>query len=138
MSTAPRCARAAQLFLFVPRLIALKPRREVGPYWFLLASGKTTKCWTTRVARFFLVKRTKTGKNYQITLKFTTFPQNRPNRNEIGQHLPLQDPPKFTQFGNFRFENICTIWQPGRTHKKPCFASIRHSYSDRDPSPVFP
>jgi hypothetical protein len=61
-----------------------------------------------RVARFFLVQHTKTGENipnnhkiYQMARKYTRWPKNRPNCHEIYQHLPLQDPPKFTQIGIF-------------------------------------
>jgi hypothetical protein len=52
-----------------------------------------------RVARFFLVQQTKTGKYipndhkiYQRATKYTKFPQKRPNDHKIYQHLPLQDP----------------------------------------------
>jgi hypothetical protein len=63
----------------------------------------------TRVARFFLVKHTKTGKYI-----YTKFPHTLPNGHKIyliavkyiiwlynKQNLPLQDPPKFTQIGKF-------------------------------------
>jgi hypothetical protein len=51
---------------------------------------------------------------YEIGEKYTEFPQNtpkshkiskkprnRPNGHKIYQHLPLQDPPRITQFGIF-------------------------------------
>jgi hypothetical protein len=66
----------------------------------------------SRVARFFFVQHTKTGKNipnnhkiYQIATKYTKLPQNRPKGYKIYQQLPLQDPPKFTQIGIFGSEN---------------------------------
>jgi hypothetical protein len=69
----------------------------------------------TRVARFFLVQHTKTRKIYQITIKCTKWPQNildggknRPTGHKINQHLPLQDPPKFTQIGLFGLK-ICHL-----------------------------
>jgi hypothetical protein len=50
----------------------------------------------------------KRGKNipidhkiYQIAVKYTNWPQSRPNGQKIYQHLPLQDPPKFTLSGIF-------------------------------------
>jgi hypothetical protein len=42
---------------------------------------------------------------YQTTIKW---PYNRPNVNNIYQHLPLQDPPKFTQTGIFCLK-ICHL-----------------------------
>jgi hypothetical protein len=45
-------------------------------------------CSRTRVARFFSVQNTKTGKNIQ-------------NGHKIYQDFPQQDPPKFTQIGIF-------------------------------------
>jgi hypothetical protein len=69
---------------------------------------------SARVARFFLVQHTKMGENipnnpkmYQID---KTIP-NRPNGYIIYQHLPFQDPPKFTQIGIFG-SKIYAIWQP--------------------------
>jgi hypothetical protein len=41
------------------------------------------------------------GKIYQVTIKYTEWTQNIPNGHKIYQHLPFQDPPKFTQFGIF-------------------------------------
>jgi hypothetical protein len=38
-----------------------------------------------RVARFFFVQYTKTGKIYQITTKYTTLSQNKPNVHKIYQ-----------------------------------------------------
>jgi hypothetical protein len=42
----------------------------------------------------------------QITLNYPNWPQNRPNGNKIYPRIPLQDPPKFTQIGDFGFENM--------------------------------
>jgi hypothetical protein len=36
-----------------------------------------------------------------MATKYTKWPQSRPNGRKIFQHLPLQDPPKFTQIGIF-------------------------------------
>jgi hypothetical protein len=51
-----------------------------------------------------LAQETKNGKNiprrgkiYKMTIKYTKRPDNRTNGHKIYQHLPLQDPPKFTQ-----------------------------------------
>jgi hypothetical protein len=38
-------------------------------------------------------------KIYQMTTKCTKWPENVPNGHQIYQHLPLQEPPKFTQMG---------------------------------------
>jgi hypothetical protein len=53
-----------------------------------------------------LVQHTKTGKIvpkmgkiYQMAIKYAKWPENLPNGNKIYQHLPLQDPPQFTQIG---------------------------------------
>jgi general stress protein 26 len=69
-----------------------------------------------RVARFFLVQHTKTGKIYHITIKHTEWTQNLPNGHKIYQHLSLQDPTKFTQIGIFglkicRLETLMAIGQ---------------------------
>jgi hypothetical protein len=61
-------------------------------------------------------------KIYQITIKFTKWPQclpnrskNRPNSHKIYQHTPLQDPPKFTQIGIFGLKicHLATLIQSG-------------------------
>jgi hypothetical protein len=63
---------------------------------------------STRVARFFLVQNTKTGKNipnyyklYQMSIKYNKRPLNWPSVHKIYQQLPLQDPPRFTQIWIF-------------------------------------
>jgi hypothetical protein len=63
-----------------------------------------------------LLQHTKAGKNiptankknqpnchkiYRMTIKNTKFAVKLPNGHEIHQHLPLQDPPKFTQMWIF-------------------------------------
>jgi hypothetical protein len=65
-----------------------------------------------RVARFFFVQNTKTGKIYQISTDYTNCPWNLTKDRKMDQvsinlyqHLPLQDPPKFTQIWDFWFEN---------------------------------
>jgi hypothetical protein len=57
-----------------------------------------------RVARFFLLRHTKTGGNrtddhkiYEMAINYTRWPESGPNDHKIYQHLPLQDHPKFTQ-----------------------------------------
>jgi hypothetical protein len=45
----------------------------------------------------FMFRIPKQEKIYQMAIKYTNWPQNRPNGNIIYQRLPLQDPPKFTQ-----------------------------------------
>jgi hypothetical protein len=62
----------------------------------------------SRVARFFLVQHTKTGKNlqndqkiYQMAINFFQWPNNRPNLHKIYPHFQLEYPPKFTQIGIF-------------------------------------
>jgi hypothetical protein len=66
----------------------------------------------SRVARFFLVQNTKTRKYIstdhkisRMTTKYTKWTEHLPNGYKICHHLPLQDPPKFTQTGIW-FENI--------------------------------
>jgi hypothetical protein len=63
-------------------------------------SSKTTLRsfdFANRVARFFLAQHTKTGKNIPNDHKNPKCPQNRPNGHKICQHIPLQDPTKFSQ-----------------------------------------
>jgi hypothetical protein len=57
----------------------------------------------SRVARFFLVQHTKTGKNIPNDHKSHKIYN---NDHKMNQHLPLQDRQKFTQIGIFGFENI--------------------------------
>jgi hypothetical protein len=62
-----------------------------------------------RVARFFLVHDTKTGKMYQMNTKCTRWSQNFPNGRKICipnghkilEHFPISGPIKFTQMGIF-------------------------------------
>jgi hypothetical protein len=39
------------------------------------------------------------GKIYQITIKYSKWPQNIPNGHKIGPNLLLKLPPKFTKLG---------------------------------------
>jgi hypothetical protein len=66
-----------------------------------------------RVARFFLVQHTKTGKIYQKTIQYTKQPQNIPNGRKIDQHIPLQVPPKFTHimFLGLKIRHLATLVQ---------------------------
>jgi hypothetical protein len=61
-----------------------------------------------RVARFFLQNIPNRPKNIpnghkisQMATKYTKWTENLPKGHKIYQHLPLQDPPKFTQIGIF-------------------------------------
>jgi hypothetical protein len=49
---------------------------------------------------------TKTGKIYQLTIKYTKWPQNIPTGRKIYQHILFQDPPKFSPNWDVWFENI--------------------------------
>jgi hypothetical protein len=53
---------------------------------------------------------------YQMATEYTKWPQNRPNIHTIYQHVPLQDPRKFTQIGTFCLENI----RSGNPASSPC------------------
>jgi hypothetical protein len=72
---------------------------------------------TTRVARFFFVKRTKTGETIPNDHKYTKWLLNRQNGPIMDQmaieytNIPisLQDPSKFTQNWEFWFENLATL-----------------------------
>jgi hypothetical protein len=44
-------------------------------------------------------KYTQIPQNIPMAIKYTNWPQIRPNSNKIYKCLPLQGPPKFTQFG---------------------------------------
>jgi hypothetical protein len=46
-----------------------------------------------------------------MATKYMKWPEIGPNGLKLYQHLPLQDPPKFTQTGLFGLK-ICAIWQP--------------------------
>jgi hypothetical protein len=58
-----------------------------------------------RIARFFLVQHTQTGKIYQMSKKYmykmSVKYVPRPNGHKIYQHRLLQEPSKFTQIGIF-------------------------------------
>jgi hypothetical protein len=43
----------------------------------------------------------KRGKILRMTIYYAKWPENSPNGHKIYQHLPLPDPPKFTQIGIF-------------------------------------
>jgi hypothetical protein len=68
----------------------------------------TTNAVESRVARLILMQCTKTEKNipndhkiYQMAVKHTKTPRYRPTGHKMYQHLPVQDPPKFTQIRIF-------------------------------------
>jgi hypothetical protein len=48
--------------------------------------------------------------------KYITWPQNLPNDNKMHQHLPLPDPPKFTQIWELGLKTKNAIWQPCVSH----------------------
>jgi hypothetical protein len=62
----------------------------------------------TRIARFFLVNITQTGKMNQMVLKYPTYLLNIPNGRKIYQHFPIKGSPKFTQIFGLKV----AIWQP--------------------------
>jgi hypothetical protein len=79
----------------------LLPKRPVRNKFGLL--GYQSSPVSSRVARFFLVQHTKTGKNvpnyhkiYQMSIKYTKWLYVK-----IDQHIPLQDSPKTTQIWIF-------------------------------------
>jgi hypothetical protein len=74
-----------------------------------------------KVARFFSVQHTKTGKTYQMTIckiyqmtiKYTKCTQNIPNGRKIHMYtIFIARPSKIYPNWDFWFDNICTIWQP--------------------------
>jgi hypothetical protein len=76
------------------------------------------------VARFLLVRDTKTGKNvhnehklYQMIIKYPKCPLNVQDGHKIYQHFPNQGTPKFTQIGIFGLK-IYYLATPG--HQPNC------------------
>jgi hypothetical protein len=71
-------------------------------------------------------------KIYQMTIKYTEWPQNIPNSRKIDkmainvlyQHLPLQDPPKFTQIGIFGLKKCHLATLLSRTFFHKCFLRL--------------
>jgi hypothetical protein len=71
----------------------------------------------------------KRGKIYQSTTKYTKWTQNMytkwtehlPNGHKIYQHLPLQDPPKFTQIGilGLKIYHLATLPSLAKVHFSP-------------------
>jgi hypothetical protein len=53
-----------------------------------------------------------TANIYQMTRKYTKWPQFIPNVCKIDRHLPLQVPSKIYRNWDFWFKNMYTIWQP--------------------------
>jgi hypothetical protein len=81
----------------------------------------------TRVARFFLVQNTKTGKNipnyhelYQVAIKYNKRPYNGPSVHKINQNLPLQNPPKFPQIWVFglKTNHLATLMSTIKSERK--------------------
>jgi hypothetical protein len=75
-----------------------------------------------RVARFFLVQHTKTGKIYQIITTFTKWLLSV----KIYQHLRLQDPPKFTQIWIFglKIYHLATLLEIKYRNTKTGFLTL--------------
>jgi hypothetical protein len=50
-----------------------------------------------------------------MATKYTKWQQNIPNNHKIYKHLPLQDPPKFTQIGIFSLKigHLATLFHNG-------------------------
>jgi hypothetical protein len=72
-----------------------------------------------------LIKHSKNGKNIpnnheisQMATKYTKWLKNRPKCHNLSKHLPLQDPPKFTQIGIFWFINLPS-GNPGGRRRRP-------------------
>jgi hypothetical protein len=59
-----------------------------------------------RVARFFLVQLTKSGKMYPLTKNTPNGRKTDQTAHLIYQRLPFRDPPKFTQIGVFGFKIV--------------------------------
>jgi hypothetical protein len=59
-----------------------------------------------RVARFVLTQHTKTGKIYQMAVKYINWQYYTSNGHKIYKPFQIQGPRKFTQTGIFLFENI--------------------------------
>jgi hypothetical protein len=55
---------------------------------------------------FSWYKLPKREKIYQMTINHTKWKQNIPNDHKMYEHLPLQDPPKFSQIGIFGLQNM--------------------------------
>jgi hypothetical protein len=60
--------------------------------------------------------------------------QNRPNSYTIYQHLPLQDPPKFTEIGIFglKIYHLATLAASGTRPASNFFKTLAHFHSQRD------
>jgi hypothetical protein len=67
-------------------------------------------CRATTVARFLVVQHTKNIPNNtkisQNVTKYTNWSQNRPNGHKIYQHVPSQDPSKYTKIWIFWVEKM--------------------------------
>jgi hypothetical protein len=73
-----------------------------------VATVETRFLYIKRVARFFLVHDTKTGKNvqngytmYQMVINYPKYPWNIPSGHKIYKHFPILGPQKFTSIGIF-------------------------------------
>jgi hypothetical protein len=68
--------------------------------------------------QIFLVQLSKTDKIQQIIINYTKWPHNMPNNRKIDQHLPFQDPPKFTQTGIFCLKicHLATLVQKAKSN----------------------
>jgi hypothetical protein len=67
--------------------------------------------------QIFLGTTPKWGNVYQMAIKYTNWPWNRPNGHKIYQHLSLQHPPKLTRIGIFglKMNHLATlIWTDKR------------------------
>jgi hypothetical protein len=89
----------------LPRNSPFPPTHKMCPSGLLLLLP-------LRVARFFLVHNTKTGKNVpnkrkmlQMVIKYPKCRSNIPNGHKIYHHFPIWGPQKFTQIGVFGLQN---------------------------------
>jgi hypothetical protein len=70
-------------------------------------------------------------KIYQIIIKYNKWPYNTPiGGHKIYQHLPLQDPPKFTQIGFFFKYTILQPWCAGADFMKPFLPKFSEKYTE--------
>jgi hypothetical protein len=87
----------------------------VTQVWNVLSRGRRRRGFMTRVARFFLVQQSKTGKIYQTTIKYTKWPQNIPNsflfnaRGRCYDHLFLRFLPIFGEKNGVFLKIQCYI-----------------------------
>jgi hypothetical protein len=90
------------------------------PVGVLLQSGMPDFPWYNIPKWEKYTKLPQTIGTYVTAIKYTKRPQYRPNVHKIYQHLPLQDPPKFTQIGIFGLKicHLATLAAMGRVAQR--------------------